>query len=325
MSSVSAGDPRRDAAASIFFARRDEGARPEKAARPSESGRTKESDGRESPSEVKELRLIGSSEDSARTPAGPRGAVHLKQLAVSPLALYLVTAIVVAATGYWVVSDISRRHRPIERPGVAAPVAAPIAGTGGPSLAPPARLGDGVVASATASSSASPTDTLNALMLGEKDSAPVEPPGRENAPASVESPGIESAPAPSETARSEIAPPIDAPQLRKSAPDAPTESAGITAPPAAAAPVANDETSAASAPRKCLLKVNGKVLFQGACSADKTTTRATLRLGDKTLVVSLLRGETWQATFGGKSLGAVYPSDDCWGRKKQVYVCVLKP
>lgn len=308
MSSVFADGPRRGAASNLI---------PSKIQSKSERNAQRRA-------QTEKLRLVGASDASAESTAGLRGAASLLQLGGSPLLLYLATAIVVVATGVWVVSDISRRRQPLDRSTLSASFAPSASETASatpaepPALLPPARLGDGVVAppEAPTTGAPSPAETLNALM--RQSDAPVAPP----APA-VEPMQVAQQPA---AAPVEPAPPQTSSAMAVAVPSAPpTTSVDPVATPTLSeqtpAPAATFEPRKAPALAKCLLKVDGKVLFQRGCSAERAGTRTVLKLGDKTLTVALMRGETWQATFGGKSLGNVYRTDGCWGRKKQVYIC----
>lgn len=261
---------------------------------------------------AEELQLVGEPRPAADTPdnrPGRRSA--LLQLGGSPLLLYIGTSIAVLATAGWVVSDVSRRHQPMERSAHAAPVTEPAPPAEGPGLLPPARLGDGVVLSTPPADAVSGTETLNARMRETEpaaQAAPMAPVAAASAEPAAPQPSIE--PQPSNMSE---APPS---QLESSLPST-AEPLAVPEP----APAVADDAQAPPATAKCLLKVGGKVLFQQSCSAERATGRATLKLRDKTLLLSAVRGETWQATYAGKSLGAVYPTGSCWGRKKQVYIC----
>ncbi len=99
------------------------------------------------------------------------------------------------------------------------------------------------------------------------------------------------------------------------APEASTQPASQTDAPAPAHQVLHRQA-------KCLVKVSGRVLFDRACSIQRPQAQGmTLDFNGRSVVVSFSHGETWTAMMDGRSLGNVYKSGSCWGRRKEVYIC----
>lgn len=73
---------------------------------------------------------------------------------------------------------------------------------------------------------------------------------------------------------------------------------------------------------QCFVKVDGRVLFERSCLLHKPTpSTLTLTSGKDAVVLKLDHGRTWSATLGGESLGPVYRTGQCWGRRREVYIC----
>ncbi len=73
---------------------------------------------------------------------------------------------------------------------------------------------------------------------------------------------------------------------------------------------------------QCLVKVDGQVLFQRGCMLRQSgRSTFTFNAGDEAVVLTLERGRTWTARLGGRSLGKVYRTGECWGRRREVYIC----
>ncbi|MGD9539687.1 hypothetical protein [Methylocystis sp.] len=73
---------------------------------------------------------------------------------------------------------------------------------------------------------------------------------------------------------------------------------------------------------KCFVKVDGRVLFQRNCLLNQPS-RSTFNVtaGDEAIVLRLEHGRTWTASLGGRNLGKVYRTGECWGRRHEVYIC----
>ncbi len=73
---------------------------------------------------------------------------------------------------------------------------------------------------------------------------------------------------------------------------------------------------------QCLVKVDGQILFQRGCMLRQSgRSTLTFNAGDEAVVLTLERGRTWMARLGGRSLGKVYRTGECWGRRREVYIC----
>jgi hypothetical protein len=125
--------------------------------------------------------------------------------------------------------------------------------------------------------------------------------------------------------------PLDAAQLKTAFDDAPPVDTAATAEPDDAAPEARtaarqsqraDQPAVEGRRGKCFVKIDGQVLFERGCmlrQSERST--LTLNAGDEAVVLTLERGRTWTASLGGRSLGKVYRTGECWGRRRQVYIC----
>ena len=93
-------------------------------------------------------------------------------------------------------------------------------------------------------------------------------------------------------------------------------------PPAARQSQRADEPANEGRRAKCFIKVDGKVLFERSCMLRQPSrSTLTLNAGDDAVVLTLEHGRTWTASLGGRSLGKVYRTGQCWGRRRQVYIC----
>lgn len=73
---------------------------------------------------------------------------------------------------------------------------------------------------------------------------------------------------------------------------------------------------------KCFVKVDGRVLFERSCLLRQPgRSTLTLNAGDDAVVLTQDHGRTWTASLGGRSLGKVYRTGECWGRRRQVFIC----
>lgn len=121
---------------------------------------------------------------------------------------------------------------------------------------------------------------------------------------------------------------LDEARPKTSFDDAPPLDMAAASPPASVEPRAEPEPDREEGPvaarrqARCFVKVDGRVVFEHACPIRQPK-RSTLMLdlGEKPLLLSMGHGRTWTATLGGRSLGKVYKSGQCWGRRRQVYIC----
>lgn len=73
---------------------------------------------------------------------------------------------------------------------------------------------------------------------------------------------------------------------------------------------------------QCLVKVDGSVLFDRGCTLRQPgRSTYTFDAGGDDVILTLERGRTWTASLGGRSLGKVYRTGQCWGRRREVYIC----
>lgn len=73
---------------------------------------------------------------------------------------------------------------------------------------------------------------------------------------------------------------------------------------------------------QCLVKVDGSVLFDRGCTLRQPgRSTFTFDAGGDDVVLTLERGRTWTASLGGRSLGKVYRTGNCWGRRREIYIC----
>lgn len=104
---------------------------------------------------------------------------------------------------------------------------------------------------------------------------------------------------------------------------APAEAAAPAASPRAAVASRTEEKPANEGRRtQCLVKVDGSVLFDRGCMLRQPgRSTFTFDAGGDDVVLTLERGRTWTASLGGRSLGKVYRTGNCWGRRREVYIC----
>lgn len=142
------------------------------------------------------------------------------------------------------------------------------------------------------------------------------PPPTAKAEAPAPTPSLDAAPAsPLDEAQSKTAydgaPPVDA--------SAPPESESV-------APVREVERQQQPADEErrvqCFVKVDGRTLFEKSCLLRQAGRSSFMLIAGKdSLVLTLDHGRTWTATLGGESLGPVYRTGQCWGRRREVYIC----
>lgn len=104
---------------------------------------------------------------------------------------------------------------------------------------------------------------------------------------------------------------------------APAEAAEPPASPRAAVASRTEEKPSNEARRRqCLVKVDGSVLFDRGCTLRQPSrSTVTFDAGGENVVLTLERGRTWTARLGDRSLGKVYRTGECWGRRREVYIC----
>ncbi|MFO1101794.1 MAG: hypothetical protein U1E20_02680 [Methylocystis sp.] len=103
---------------------------------------------------------------------------------------------------------------------------------------------------------------------------------------------------------------------------APAEAAEPTESPRAVARRTEEKQAVEGRRTQCLVKVDGSVLFDRGCTLRQPgRSTFTFDAGGDDVVLTLERGRTWTASLGGRSLGKVYRSGNCWGRRRDVYIC----
>ncbi|MBG0795831.1 hypothetical protein IYY11_20945 [Methylocystis sp. H62] len=138
-------------------------------------------------------------------------------------------------------------------------------------------------------------------------------------------------PAATSTLGAATVPPLGAALPNTAFDDAPPVDAAATAAPDDAAPAARtaaresqreDEPADEGRRAKCFVKIDGRVLFERSCMLRQPRrSTLTLNAGDDAVVLTQDHGRTWTASLGGRSLGKVYRSGECWGRRRQVFIC----
>lgn len=95
------------------------------------------------------------------------------------------------------------------------------------------------------------------------------------------------------------------------------EEAGV---PEAAKSASASEAGSDARTGKCYVRISGRVLAKGGCQISRTAGAVSFQYSGQTLTLSLVKGKSWSATLGGKTIGTVYKSGSCWG-SKNAYVC----
>lgn len=160
---------------------------------------------------------------------------------------------------------------------------------------------------------------LEAQAAAEPLPEPLAPPQKADVPAATSTLGAATVP-PLGTALPntafDAAPPVDAAATAEPDDEAP------------AARTAARESQREDAPAnegrraKCFVKIDGRVLFERSCMLRQPRrSTLTLNAGDDAVVLTQDHGRTWTASLGGRSLGKVYRSGECWGRRRQVFIC----
>ena len=245
--------------------------------------------------------------------AGGRRAVYDAASLRAPVWLYAVAGIVLLAGG-GLVAHVALRAAPPERNEEtaaetrAAQVAAVVPATTSPT-------------SAARDSAAAPAPDVTALrerpLKARAVSAPLPEP---LSPPVLKTETLAAAPAP------EAAPVLrlDAARPKTAFDDAPPVDTADSASAAQSADESQREEKPANEGRRtqCLVKVDGRVLFERTCLLRQPTrSMVSLAAGDEAVVLTLERGRTWTASLGGRSLGKVYRTGQCWGRRREVYIC----
>ncbi len=238
----------------------------------------------------------------------------------APIWFYLVAAIILLAGG-GLVAHIGLRGAAPERRAAAAPEtrAAQVA-----AIAPATHSSAGAVRDSVASSAqqALAVTALRARLLeAQATTAPLPEPLPPPAP-KADTP----APEPVQAAAPVLA--LDEAQTNAAAQGAPSVDAAEPAASAASVPSAARESQREEKPAgdgrhtKCLVKVDGQILFDRGCRLRQPgRSTFTFDAGGDDVVLTLEHGRTWTASLGGRSLGNVYRTGECWGRRREVYIC----
>ncbi|NUJ79475.1 hypothetical protein HUN39_05475 [Methylocystis sp. FS] len=156
---------------------------------------------------------------------------------------------------------------------------------------------------------------LEAQAAAEPLPEPLPPPQKTDVPAAAPALGAATVP------------PLGAALPKTAFDDAPPVDAAATAEPDEEAPATRksqreDEPADEGRRAKCFVKVDGRVLFERSCMLRQPTrSTLTLNAGDDAVVLTQDHGRTWTASLGGRSLGKVYRTGACWGRRRQVFIC----
>ena len=156
---------------------------------------------------------------------------------------------------------------------------------------------------------------LEAQAAAEPLPEPLPPPQKTDAPAAAPALGAATFP------------PLDAARPKAAFDDAPPVDAAARAEPDDEAPAAResqreDEPANEGRRAKCFVKIDGRVLFERSCLLRQPgRSTLTLNAGADAVVLTQDHGRTWTASLGGRSLGKVYRTGECWGRRRQVFIC----
>lgn len=162
---------------------------------------------------------------------------------------------------------------------------------------------------------------LEAQAAAEPLPEPLPPPQKTDVPAAAPALGAAQVP-PLDAALPKTAfddaPPVDAAAAATAEPDDEAPAART----AARESQREDEPANEGRRAKCFVKVDGRVLFERSCMLRQPRrSTLTLNAGDDAVVLTQDHGRTWTASLGGRSLGKVYRSGECWGRRRQVFIC----
>jgi len=191
-----------------------------------------------------------------------------------------------------------------------APASAPTVSIATDSIAPPTPP--------TADSKELKERLLEAQAAAAPLPEPLPPPTKADAPAAT--PALDAAAVAPLVAQPktafDAAPPVDTAALAEPDDEAPS------APASARESRRDDEPAAEGRRGKCFVKVDGHVLFERGCMLRQPRrSMLTLNAGDEAVVLTLEHGRTWTASLGGRNLGKVYRTGECWGRRRQVFIC----
>ncbi|ULO24613.1 hypothetical protein [Methylocystis sp. SB2] len=160
---------------------------------------------------------------------------------------------------------------------------------------------------------------LEAQAAAEPLPEPLAPPQKADVPAATSTLGAAAVPplgAALPNTAFDAAPPVDA------AATAEPDDAAPAARTAARESQREDEPANEGRRAKCFVKVDGRVLFERSCMLGQPRrSTLTLNAGDDAVVLTQDHGRTWTASLGGRSLGKVYRTGECWGRRRQVFIC----
>ncbi|MBI1981547.1 MAG: hypothetical protein HYS63_08365 [Methylocystis sp.] len=249
--------------------------------------------------------------------AGGSRAVHDAASSRAPIWFYLVAAIILIGGG--LVAHIGLRGAPPERRAAAAleSRAAQVAAIAPAIHSSAAAARDSVASSAQR---APGVTALRAHLLeAQATTAPLPEPLPPPAPKA-------DTPAPEPAQAAPVLAPDEA-QTNAAAQGVPPVDAVEPATSASAAPAAREsrrEEKPAGDGRhtQCLVKVDGQILFERGCKLRQPgRSTFTFDAGGDDVVLTLEHGRTWTASLGGRSLGKVYRIGECWGRRREVYIC----
>jgi hypothetical protein len=159
---------------------------------------------------------------------------------------------------------------------------------------------------------------LEAQAAAEPLPEPLPPPTKADIPAAAPAlgaPEVEPLEAGRPKTAFDAAPPVDTAAMEEPKEEAP-------APAAARESQREDEPAREDRRGKCFVKIDGHVLFERGCMVRQPRrSTLTLNAGDEAVVLTLEHGRTWTASLGGRNLGKVYRTGECWGRRRQVFIC----
>ncbi|MCQ4189862.1 hypothetical protein [Methylocystis suflitae] len=285
-------------------------------------------------------RALGWIKDVSSDIAGEWRAVQDAASFRAPIWFYVIAGSILLG-GVGLVATLALRAAPAPRDGatlrqvetpttpvrIEQPAPAPVTEAAqAPGVAPSSALTVSVPPDSIASPTPSTPDSkelkerlLQAQAAAEPLPEPLPPPQKTDVPAAAPALGAVAVP------------PLDA-ALPKTAFDEPTPvDTAATAEPEDEAPAARtaarerqreDEPANEGRRAKCFVKIDGRVLFERSCMLRQPG-RSTLTLssGADAIVLTQDHGRTWTASLGGRSLGKVYRTGECWGRRRQVFIC----
>lgn len=160
---------------------------------------------------------------------------------------------------------------------------------------------------------------LQAQAAAEPLPEPLAPPQKADVPAAASTLGAATVPtlgASLPKTAFDAAPPVDAAATAEPDDEAPAARTAARESPR------EDEPANEGRRAKCFVKVDGRILFERSCMLRQPRrSTLTLNAGDDAVVLTQDHGRTWTASLGGRSLGKVYRTGECWGRRRQVFIC----